>query len=296
MAEAHHLYHRNMGFLFFCSQAHRASLRHFLRSLEYVSDNIKPDAGVYLNIGTAYVCLGKPWQSILNLEQAKAKFNIDRTSNIEMGINSTLAICYSFVGEFDKAEKLFNISLMQAKRINDENAIGIVLSNLGQLYAKSGRYEASVKIYDEALEHLKIREIRDKSQELFQSDKYQRMQVLAGKSFALIRLKDYAQCKGLATQLNALAEGNEIFSAIAETITCLITLDDSKSTDYIEKVAIPYFRYHKNINNGIYLALEVCEILEAHYNKKRSTKKAHAVATTIRDIQKAVYYGAVVLD
>jgi len=294
--EALHLYNRNIGFLFFCKQTFKTSLKHFLKSLEYISDNVKSDAGIFLNIGTAYACIGRPWQAILYLEQAKNKFSIDRTSNLEMAINNVLATCYTFVGEYDKAKKLFDISLMQAKRINDENAIGITLINLGELYMKSGKLEASVKAYNDALDFLKTREIRDKAQELIHSDKHQQMQALAGKTFVLIRLKDFAQCKEPLGQLSTLAEGNEVFTAITETASHLTTLDDSSSTEYIEEVAIPYFKNNKMYYNGIYLTLEICDILETHYRKRKSVKKALTIAAISRDIYKEVFCGAADLD
>jgi len=279
--EALHLYHRNMGFLCLVRRDSRASLKHFLKSIKYVTDNLKPDAGIFINLGMIYHNLGKPWQAILHLEHIKASQNFDRSYRYESAINFVLATCYMHIGKNGKSEELFNNALMQAKRINNESDTGTALNNLASLYRRKGDYKASLKACDQALIFLK-------------NDPYRYANALLTKASCLLSMKDFAKCEEVITLGMDLVKDDKKLTISFETLRYLTALDDSRSIEYLETFAIPHFRtIAADDGGGMYEALDICNTLEAHYRKKRRQKNAQAIAAIARDILLEMHHGDV---
>jgi len=188
------------------------------------------------------------------------------------------------VGEYDKAEPIFIDALLQAKRIKSNLHIGLALYNLALFYRLKGDLEASIKACDEALISFK--------------DDYQYIiYVLINKALCLIKMKDFTQGKEVIMQGLELAKNNKAMTLLIEIISHTATLDNKESCDYLENFAIPYSRTSDvDDGGGIYLALELCHTLEAHYKKKRLLKKAQAVATIARDILLEMHHKGVVFE
>ena len=279
-SEALHLYHRNMGFILMHKSDHKTSLKHHLQSLSHETNNMKPDAGILLNIGVSYINLGKPWQAIMHLEQAKMKYDLGRANILESSINTILALGYTHVGEYRKAERIYNDALAQAKSTNNDFFAAIALANLSTMHTKEGNYEESLKTCNKALTLVKNHPIYVK--------------FLIGKAFCLAMLKDFDQCKEVIKQCRELAKDNKNLTITIEAISHIMTLDNSESTDYLENFVIPHFKASDDAENGgIYEALTFCEILETHYRKRRNKKKANDIAIIGRDIYKEIYFGGV---
>jgi len=278
--EALHLYHRNMGFLLLMKRIYKTSLKHFLLSLDNETINVKPDAGILLNIGSIYYYLGKPWQAVIHLEQAKTKFDLGRTSVLESQINTALATCYMFAGEYDKAEVIFNDSYIQAKRVSNDIRAGAAMVTLTNLYLKKGDIKAAFEACNQAL-------TLHKNDSLY-------VYALANKAYCLIETKDFAQCKEAISQGKEMVKDNKSLTPMFELISHIATLDNPESTNYLENTAIPHYR-NADVNDGggIYQALDICKLLEAHYRKKRNTKKAKDIAIIGRDIAMEMFFGGV---
>ena len=185
-----------------------------------------------------------------------------------------------FVGEFDKAEKIFNDALVRAKRTNSVYEMGTASINLTNLYLKKGDIETALKVCNQALSLLK-------NDSLY-------VYALANKAFCLIEMKDFAGCKEAIKQGKELVKDNENLTILFETITHASTLDNSESIDYLENFAIPHYR-NANVDDGggIYQALDICKLLEAHYRKKRNMRKAKDIAVIGRDIAMEMFFGGV---
>ena len=282
-AEALHLYHRNMGFLLFQKQSYKASLKHFLLSLDYKTENVKIDAGILSNIGTIYYSLGKPWQAIIYLEQAKSKYDLGRTNILESLTNGHLAMCYMLVGEYNKAEMILNDALVQAKRINSDAITGAWLTNLASLHYRKGDIDAALKACNQALVLLK--------------NDFRYIHALANKAYCLIEIKDFAECREVIKQGKELAKDDKNFTLVFDAINYSSTLDNTESAGYLENFAIPHY-INADVDNGggIYKALDLCKMLEAHYRKKRSMKKAKDIAMIGRDIAMDIFFGGVDFD
>jgi len=279
--EALHLYHRNMGFLSLVRRDNKTSLKHFLHSINYATENLKPDVGIFINLGMIYFNLGKPWQAILHLEHIKSSQNFDRSYRYESAVNFVLATCYMHIDKYDKSEELFNYALMQAKRINNENDTGATLSNLASLYIRKGDFEASLKACDQSLVFLK-------------NDPYRYVITLMTKASCLLGMKDFIKYEEVITQGMELVKDDKNLTISFETLRHSTTLDDSKSIEYLEDFAIPHFRTtDADEGGGMYRALSICNTLEAHYRRKRQQKNAQAIAAIARDILLEMHHGEV---
>ena len=278
--EALHLYHRNMGYLFLTKREYKTSLRHYLQSLDYEANNTKQEADILANIGLLYYCIGKPWQAITYYGQANWAYSLGRTNTLDARINNGIATCYVFVGEFDKAEKIFKDALIRAKRTNSVYEMGTASVNLTNLYLKKGDIETALKVCNQALSLLK-------NDSLY-------VYALANKAFCLIETKDFAGCKEAIKQGKELVKDNENLTILFETITHASTLDNSESIDYLENFAIPHYK-NADVDDGggIYQALDICNMLEAYYRKKRNMRKAKDIAVIGRDIAMEMFFGGV---
>jgi len=272
--EALHLYHRNMGDLYDVKGDSQNALMHYLKTLEFVCDDVKPDAAIYLNIGVTYLKLGKILYAIKFLETAQREFNGDRSNGLGPSVNNWLAKCYITLGGYDKAEKLLEMSLAKAQSCNDDHVTCAVLINMGILYEKKGAYEKSLDFFDQAINYA-----------ISDNDHY--LTALVNKAGLLVNMKKYSKCREVLEQGKAAANGNETFTVLLNMISHQMSLHDSKSVKYIENVAIPYLREGEGTLK--FIALTQCSMLETHYKKKRSYAKALANAAIARDIYEEIF-------
>ena len=277
------LYHRNKGFYHHVKLSHKVSLKHFIQVLDLETVNVRPDVTIYGNIGSAYLNLGKPWQAIVYYEKAIAESNNDRTHVAMSLIWSNLGRSYLAVQDYDKAKNLLDMSHMHSKRINDVPMIVYSLSLLGMYYNNRKEYEDALRCCNQALD------LCQKKTPFF-------FHIICTKALILYKMKDFSQCKDVVEQGKALAlaKKDDLMLMTVETISHLLTLSDNNSIDYLEKIAIPYLKAHNGASKLD--ALDFCEILEKHYVKKRSIKKAQAIAAISRDIYKDLFTGTVELD
>ncbi|MCL2378428.1 MAG: hypothetical protein FWC77_04795 [Defluviitaleaceae bacterium] len=75
-----------------------------------------------------------------------------------------------------------------------------------------------------------------------------------------------------------------MFAVVFESLGHLMSLNDNKSTEYLETVAIPFLQ--GTLQN--FIALEICDALEGHYKKKNTKIKMLAIAAVSRDIYRGM--------
>jgi len=276
------LYQRNMGFYHHVKLSHKASLKHFLQALDLETVNVKPDVTIYGNVGSAYLNIGKPWKAIVYYEKAIAESNKDRTHVPMTLIWANLGRSYLFVQDYDKAKEILNIGYTHAKRTNDVPMMVYSLVRFAECSYGRKEYEDALDYCNQALE-LCHNKTRFYPVAIFQ------------KTLTLYRLKDFNQCKVMLEQSKEVAQttNNTIMLTEIEVVSHLLTLNESNSIDYVEKIAIPYLK--TDCGTSMLRALDFCEILEDYYVKKRSTKKALAIAAISRDIYKEMFTGTVEL-
>jgi len=274
-SDALHLYHRNMGFLHGIRGDSANSLAHLLLALDVEGEVLKADTSLSANIGLAYAQLGKPFHAILHLERALAVHNDKHIHAMTPLVGITHAACYMYTGDLVKARKLWEIALSQAMSINHDITIGTVLYNLALLSMKEKNPSEGIALCDQALTHL-------------HQDPERYMMALVHKAQCLLESKDLAGCTEVLKQGLPMAEGNEMFTILFESLGHRMTLNDAASANYIENIAIP--RLKNTVH--MYTALDYCDILEAHYRKNRSIKKAQIIGCMSRDILRGIVFSS----
>jgi len=281
--ESLHLYHRNIGFLLTCKQESKAALKHYLQCLNYETYHLKADAGILYSIGANYLNACKPWHALIYFEQAKIKYDLGRAHPLMAQIDNGLAYAHMLVGEFGKAEQIYNEALAQAKRTNNPYEIGIAQAGISHFYHATGN-------------HAKALEVLNQAMELFKDHPHYNL-LLPSKALLLLYMKDYARCKDALEQCRALTQVDENNAMIIEMTGHMLTIDKSESADYLMNIVIPHFRARNNTTiASLYQALACCDFIEAHYRKNRKIKKANEIAVIGRDIFKEMYHGELDLD
>ena len=248
--ENQHLFHRNIGFLAFFRGDLKISLGHFLQVLDLQTDTLKPDASIYHNIGCIYRYLGQPFHALRYLEQALWKFDGDRTHMLRLYIVSALSECYAVVGEVDNAKKAAVETLMHVQSVNDEAGINYALGLNGFICRIMGNLEESLSFYSKCLL-------------AFPKDSPEYVIFLCSKAIVLNEMKKRSQAKEVISEGKSLAKENEWLTIFLESIDHSMNLNNSKSVNYIENIAIPYLR--ASANN--YKNSTVSYIISATYYK-----------------------------
>jgi len=290
-ATVRYLFHLLKGFLYSMAGDNKKFLKHSIIALNYRDATINPEVAALYNISQAYLMLGKPFHAIVYLERAQSEFKGDVTNTSMSSINHTLASCYVWICDYDKAEKLAEASLAQAKSLNATGRMADVSYVLSNIKLQTYRYEECMAHCEQAILHYK---------ELNESY----IDVLIVKAHCLLEMNEYEKCKQVLAQGKAIIDEEKIptpgmafdedsLSIQLNATGHLMTLDSPDSINYIQNTAIPQLR-----DGGLskFEALYFCNKLEAHYTKKRTKTKANAIAAIARDIYREIYEGEVEFD
>ena len=250
------------------------ALKHLLKAY----DLKKSEAELLLSIAIVYKNLSKPYKAIKFFELAKEKYGGEYFSIAGSRLACFYASCCMHINQHDKAKTLLDEALAMARSINDEGILRMVLATLALHYIKTGDYKAAVEFSNKVLEYGQLK--NDKEYEI----------TLFYKGLALLKIKDFAQVQEVVEHGLSISKENELFTISFNTLGHLMTLYDSTSTDYIEDIAIPYYRAANDLK---YLALDLCKELEQHYKKKNVKKAGFAIAVTIRELYEEMFMGDV---
>jgi len=293
--EALFMYYRNKGVIYAIRGDIRDALKHYLQALDFAGNDIKPDASVFSNIGVLYMRLGKPSYAIEYLKRTNHEYSNDRHI-IRANTNAMLATAYTLTGEYNKASKLFYASLAQAKSVNDISLIGMILSNMGIHSVKTGNYKECVRLCDQGLAYYTQGDKHQSKLVIYHNKGVNTVQclLLFNKGLGLFKMKEYDKCHEIIKYGLALIDGDERFNISFTALGHLMALDNSKSIDYLEDVAIPFFKAGDGFDK--YLALDICKEIEAHYKRKRVKTKALAFAAIQRDIYEGMLFNELELE
>ncbi|MCL2360976.1 MAG: helix-turn-helix transcriptional regulator [Defluviitaleaceae bacterium] len=275
-----HVYHFNKGICYWQDKDYKNSLKHYLKTLDLVGDNAKPQALHFLYIGDNYRDLGMPYYSIIYYERAKLMFTGDQFNVIRINIDIHLALSYMMVGRFHKAKRLHETSLSYAKNRKINFYIGMLSNDLSYICRKTGDLEEALMHCEQAIVNLD-----NTPYSVF---------ALYSKADTLLLMKEHAKCSEVIDNGKPLAMKYEdkTHTVLFETLSHMINLTTKKdniSTAYIENIAIPHLRTCEG--QFRLKAVDLCEDLEAYYKKNRSNTKALTMAAIARDIYKEMIYG-----
>ncbi|MCL2571575.1 MAG: helix-turn-helix domain-containing protein [Defluviitaleaceae bacterium] len=277
--EVLHIYHRNKGaFHNFLNKLDdlKEALRHYLLTFEYVSDNVKPDAQIYFNIGTVYHSVGKPLKGIVYLERAAIENNRDRAAIDKSIMDYYLAWQYITLGETKRPKKMLSTCIAHAKSIKNDYTLGLSLRGMGVISLKEENFDDALDFFEQAAE-------------CFEYGQGWYNVMLLDKAVCLQKMNKIDKYHELIKQIRELTKGQEEFNFRIDITEHLRTISDSNSANYLETVAIPRLMAEQGANKLV--ALDICRDLEASYKKKRAKAKAMAIAVVARDIYEDLFIG-----
>ena len=270
--EARHLYYTNKGILYLWYNDYIKALQHLLVALELKSDIFaKRMPSLLTNIGVCYSRIGRTFNAILFLERAVQAFDGDLTNALGPIIDINLATLYVRIGELNKAKKLTNESLVQARRVNHKTGIGVCYRALANISSKRGDYTEAIKLFDQSFKYSA-------------SDIQVQWQILYDKACCMFEAKDYHGCAQVVKQGKGLASENEDFTLLFESMEHLLNLKSSESEYFIESTTIPNLKNRHDSTPALFF----CEKLEEHYRRKKSNKRAMAMVEISRDIYRGM--------
>ncbi|MCL2571019.1 MAG: helix-turn-helix transcriptional regulator [Defluviitaleaceae bacterium] len=246
------------------------SLEHYLKALEYKSADAGEDVFVLLKIGRIYSNRGKPFKAIEYLQPIRRSG--DLTNFFYAWIDGLIGGCYLLLGEYDKAKQLLEDALQQARALVDSVYIAITLSDLALANMMLNNMDEAQSLCEESMDMLKG------AMPMY-------LISLSCMVRILMKKKQYKKAKEAVLEGKSLAKGQpEVFAVVFESLGHLMNLNDDKSTEYLETVAIPFLQ--GTLQN--FIALEICDTLEEHYKKKNTKIKMLAIAAVSRNIYRGM--------
>ena len=142
---------------------------YFNQSIALLSQNQaflnKSLTDLYDNLGLSYRYLKQFDRALTYHEKAINIYLAEERSNhpVLAGFYSNMGKCYWEMRAYDAAEYYFGEAL-SIQRTTNENAVQIVYSliHLGNCHFQLGRYDEAIKVYEEALQNVKINKLTDK--------------------------------------------------------------------------------------------------------------------------------------
>jgi len=287
------VYNRTCGHLHLMSGDYKASIQHYQKASEIECRDVKPDAAFFANLGVAYMNIGKPNYATQYLERGhQESLQGDRSHPVRAHSTSMLATAYVNIGEYKKAEKLFNMALASARSVGDEKIMILTLSNYSVLKIKMGDYEEGLRLCNQAF-------ATDLSQDFSSSmtlinDKYGNallLTLLYNKALGFLKMKAFDRCKEILDYGFSIVQGNNKFAIGFESLKHRMTLHENESIEYLETKAIPYFRHGDGLDT--FVALDICNDMEAYFKKKKLKIKTFTIVGIIRDIYDTMFFGEI---
>jgi len=212
---------------------------------------LKKDKLSYCNMAICARRLGKYALSNELLEEAKELPSNHKTATIDWGINILIALNAIGFGFFKKAETLLDKALAEAIGNNNKIQIRQTYNNYAYLYCTKKDWHTALYYVNQVFEDV-------------EKGSPSHLEALYQKTRALIGLDDVIECTKLLTEAKELAKDDEDYSMQFKTLECLLTINNEKSLEYLEDVAIPYFL---KLNRSV-ATLDYCEMVKKQYEKK----------------------------
>jgi len=266
--EAKYLYYYAKSYMCHYQGNVKEAIEYMKMLLDIKLPDINEEALLLVTIGDMYNSQGKPFLALSFFERAKMVYVGDHTNPLGAMIDGVTASCHMQIGDYHSAKKMYESSLALARTTNEPLLISTLLSDLALTHMNLDNHDEALILCEEALllaKHIKV----------------QYMISLSCKAKILMKTNQVTKAKIVIKEGKTLAEGEmKMFGVVFEAFGHLMTLNSEESTTYLETVAIPYLR--GTLQN--FLALEICDALEAHYVKKKAKIKSLAIGVISRDI------------
>jgi len=289
--ETKHLFHRLKAGMYYIRGDNKASIRHYLKTLDLCSVNMKADAALYYNLGTAYFIYGKPLSAILHLEQCRREYNNDIFNHTAHKAAHMLALCYMGMENYSKAIALFEEAIIIERRLKDDLSETQSLACLGTVFLRAKKYDKALKCIE-----LVFSLTNDNDAASF---KIQRIAGLICKAECMYKLGKpekvpelYESAKSIVQSLENLIPidltQSKMFLTVMECIRLKAAGNKTEYYYYLENEALPLYLANKS-GTLFHIIIDICEELETYYRKKRFSKKADSFGLIARDIYKSMF-------
>ena len=285
--EVRHLFYRNKGYMASLGGEVKRGAGYFLQALDIGFGKLKADPALFYLVGSTFLYQGKVMRAITYFEQADKMYNRSFTNHSASVVKSVLVGCYLLINELELAEKLASEALSQTQLLDHTSGYAFALLQTAAVYQSGGDSE-------KALEYIERGLTAAAEGKLIPTDYTEAVFIgLYQKAGILLKRKNFDDLEKVLEQWEALANdanGFEAYSIMLKTFRHFVNLNNSTSVDYIENTAIPSLMMMKSLR-AMELARWICDELEAYYRKKKSDKKANAIAAKSRDIYKSLLCG-----
>jgi len=234
------------GLYYIRKAQHEEAFYYYSKALD-----LKKDKWTYYSTAFCARNLGRWSQSTELLEEAKELPSDHKTATADVAINTLIALNYIGLGLFKRAEKILSEYYEKAIDSDNKMLIGSTCNNYAFLYCTKNDWHTALYYADQAFEHV-IKGSKSHLEALYQ------------KGRALIGLSDAIECTKLLIEAKELAKDSDDYSMQFKTLECLLTINNEKSLEYLEDVAIPYFF---KLNRSV-ATLDYCEMVKKQYEKK----------------------------
>ncbi|MCL2571538.1 MAG: helix-turn-helix domain-containing protein [Defluviitaleaceae bacterium] len=235
-------------------------------------------AYIYHRIAACYTYLEIPFKAIFITLKTQLPNESVRITNYHLHSMHLLALNYIRVNEISEARKLLDECLIIADGLKSDEYIGRTMLYYGFMYKKVQEWASAIEYFDEAIRCSQIG-----TNDCYASY-YHKIQ-------CTIQLNTFTKAKVLLEEAKDLCNGNKLWESYFEAlghyliVSSHMSTNNNESCDYIEKIAIPYFRkMHDH-----FIALEYCSLLELHYEKSRRNGKSFRITREMTKIYRHVF-------
>ena len=270
-------YYYNMGLLNYYFAQFKHALGFFLKAKKYIIADLSGNEKLYYNIAMCLLHVGHVVSAILFLKDIRElHFGGQSTAQL-LRIDVMIAIGHIHLGQLPKAKKMLEKCYQEALNAADKEMVGRILHSFGILYQKAGDWNAS-------LEHL------NQASGYYPIGSQNHLLIIYSKIRCYADMRAYSACAELLKEGKKIYEDNKTCMMLLESAKCLIPPADNESIEYLDTVAIPHF-----LGLGETLvALDFCEFLREHYEKKGIIKKAGQMSEIARRIYKDMHSGGII--
>ena len=241
----------------------------------------KVDSGLIGNIATCYTYLNFPHDAIFFLQEAKPLYTSEKMMIHNVYSNTMFAVNQIHVNRLNEAKRLLEKCSIMAESFRDNALNGRILFVYGLLNKKSGSWKVAVKYFEKAMNCLPESDVN------YYPSLYHKIHTIA-------QTKSLANARRELDKVKIIRNAEELwttyFIALGHFITIRgrMTLRNDESWDYIEGIAIPYFREKFDY----FFALDYYQLLEENYFRSGCFKKATLMGKAIAEIHKRMLFNS----
>ncbi|MCL2571792.1 MAG: helix-turn-helix domain-containing protein [Defluviitaleaceae bacterium] len=239
-----------------------------------------PEKGerLYYNMGQCYSYMEVTSKAIRYFIKAQQLYIDSKKFFLYQYLEQSLSLNYIKANQLDEAKELLDRYLLRAEAAKDGAMIGYALFGFGHFYKKTSNWKLAIENFKESIDYLPSN-----------TDNY--FGALFHMIICITKSRSFSKAEDELEIAQAESGNNELWSTYFQALEHFLNISqrmttiNDESSDYIENIAIPYFRK----NHDYFIALEFCMLLDEHYMKSRRVMKTVQIKNEIIDIKNWVF-------